>query len=63
MYAFMMGAQAGEAVVLRSFADQQVSSVELLGYGAVPFKQEYGLLVVSLPEKLPSACANTLKIR
>ena len=63
VYAFMMGASAGETAVLRSFADQPVSSVELLGYGPVPFKQEYGVLVVSLPEKLPAICANALKIR
>lgn len=63
VYAFMMGASAGEATVLRSFADQTVNSVELLGYGPVPFKQEYGVLIVSLPEKLPAICANALKIR
>ena len=63
VYAFMMGAAAGEAVVLRSFAAQQVNSVELLGYGPVSFKQEYGVLVVSLPDKLPAICANALKIR
>lgn len=63
VYAFMMGAAAGETVVLRSFAAQQVNSVELLGYGPVPFKQEYGVLVVSLPDKLPAICANALKIR
>ena len=57
------GAGAGEAVVLRSFADRTVNSVELLGFGPVPFRQEFGLLVVSLPEKLPSLCANALKIR
>jgi len=48
---------------LRSFADQAVNSVELLGYGPVSFKQEYGVLIVSLPEKLPVLCANALKIR
>ena len=63
VYAFIMGAGAGEAVVLRSFADRTVNSVELLGFGPVPFRQEFGLLVVSLPEKLPSLCANALKIR
>ena len=63
VYAFLMGAEAGDAVVLRSFAEQDVNSVELLGYGPVPFKKEMGLLLVSLPEKLPSLCANALKIR
>ena len=63
VYAFMLGAAGGEAAVLRSFADAEVSSVELLGCGPVPFRQEFGLLTVSLPEKLPSICANVLKIR
>ena len=63
VYAFMMGASGGDTAVLRSFAEQPVSSVELLGFGPVPFKQEYGVLVVSLPEKLPAICANVLKIR
>ena len=63
VYAFMMGAEGGRPAVLRSFADQPVHSVELLGAGPVPFIQEMGILLVSLPEKLPSLCANALKIR
>jgi alpha-L-fucosidase len=63
VYAFLMGAAPGEPVVLRSFADQSIQSVELLGYGPVPFRFEFGLLAVSLPDRLPSLCANTLKIR
>lgn len=63
VYAFMMGAKGGETVALRSFAEQTVSTVELLGYGPVPFRHEFGLLVVSLPENLPAICANALKIR
>ena len=59
----MMGAKGGETVVLRSFAEQPVQSAELLGYGPVPFRHTLGLLVVSLPDRLPSLCANTLKIR
>ena len=62
-YAFMMGIHEGEPAVLRSFGDRVVNSVELLGYGPVPFRHEFGLLTVSLPEKLPSLCANALKIR
>ena len=62
VYAFMMGAAGGETAVLRSFAEQPVRSVELLGAGPVPFTQDMGVLLVKLPEKLPSICANTLKI-
>ena len=63
VYAFMMGAKAKETVTLRSFAEDEVHSVELLGYGPVPFRKEFGVLVVALPEKLPAFCANALKIR
>lgn len=63
VYAFMMGAKGGDTITLRSFADQNVSSIELLGYGPVPFKQEFGVVVASLPQQLPSLCANALKIR
>lgn len=63
VYAFMMGAQGGETAVLRSFAEIPVQNVELLGCGPVPFRQEFGLLTIPLPEKLPSLCANVLRIR
>ena len=63
VYAFLMGAKGGETVTLRSFAEQPVSSVELLGYGPVPFEKVFGVLNVSLPENLPVPCANALKIR
>ena len=63
VYAFMMGAAAGDTVVLRSFAEDEITSVELLGYGPVAFKKEYGVLVVQLPETLTSICANVLKIK
>ncbi len=63
VYAFLMGARGGETLTLRSFAEQEIHSVELLGAGPVPFRKELGILLVSLPEKLPAFCANALKIR
>ena len=63
VYAFMMTAAGGDTAVLRSFADQPVRSVELLGAGPVPFVREMGVLLVRLPDRLPSICANVLKIR
>ena len=63
VYAFMMGAQGGETMTLRSFAEQPVTSVELLGYGPVSFTKEFGVLIVCLPDRLPAMCANVLKIR
>ncbi len=62
VYAFIMGASAGETIALRSFAQYPVRSAELLGFGPVEFRQEYGLLVIPLPDRLPSLCANTLKL-
>ncbi|MBE6936821.1 MAG: alpha-L-fucosidase [Ruminococcaceae bacterium] len=63
VYAFMMGAHGGETVTLRSFAGQEIHSVELLGYGPVPYHDEFGVLMVSLPDNLPVIAANALKIR
>ena len=58
-----MGAKGGDTLTLRSFGDQEIHSVELLGFGPVPFRKEFGVLLVSLPEQLPVFCANALKIR
>ena len=63
VYAFMMGARPGETAVLRSFAGQEVRQVTLLGAGEVPFRQEYGVLCVPLPEKLPAKYTNVLRVR
>ncbi len=63
VYAFLMGAHGGDTVALRSFGDQQIHSVELLGYGPVEFRKDFGVLLAALPERLPLFCANALKIR
>lgn len=63
VYAFCMGAKGGETLVIRSLAGREVSSVELLGVGKVPFRKEFGVLTVQLPEKLPTDYVATLKIR
>lgn len=62
VYAFLMGARGGETLTLRSFGAQEIHAVELLGCGPVPFKKEFGVLLISLPERLPAFCANALKI-
>ena len=55
VYAFMMGAKAGESAVLRSFGEgEQVRSVRLLGVGEVPFVHQFGVLTVKMPEQLPT---------
>ena len=63
VYAFMMGLAPGETAVLRSFAQQEVHSVQLLGAGEMPFRQEFGVLTVALPEKWPASYTGVLKIR
>ena len=63
VYAFLMGAKGGETLALRSFGEQEVQSVELMGCGAVPFRKELGVLLVQLPDRLPVFCANVLKIK
>ena len=62
VYAFLLGAKGGETVTLRSFAEQEVRNVELLGAGPLEFTKDYGVLVAKLPAKLPCMCANALKI-
>ena len=63
VYAFLMGAKGGETLAVRSFGDQEIRSVELLGCGQLEHKQEFGVLLVKLPDRLPMFCANVLKIR
>ena len=63
VYAFMMGASGGDTIALHSFADRALRSVELLGCGPLPFRQEHSVLRLRLPEKLPVFCVNTLKLR
>ncbi len=62
VYAFMMGAKAGETVILRAFADREVKAVRLLGVGDVPYRKEFGVLAVKLPERLPTKYVNALEI-
>jgi alpha-L-fucosidase len=63
VYAFMMRAPEDHVAVLRSFgSEDKIGSVWLLGYGAVPFTRSFGKLAVRLPEKLPTAYTNCLKI-
>ena len=62
VYAFMLGIRPGQVAALRSFADRRVASVRLLGAGEVPFRQDFGLLTVPMPDRLPVMAANALAI-
>jgi alpha-L-fucosidase len=63
VYAFMMKAPGNRVAVIRSFTpEDKVTEVRLLGYGAIPFSQNYGALTVTLPPVLPSAYRNCLAV-
>ena len=55
VFAFLMGAQPGQAAVLRSFNEgERIRSVRLLDVGEVPFAHQFGVLTVQLPDQLPT---------
>lgn len=63
VYAFLLGAKAGQAAVLRSFNEgERVLSVTLGGTLELNFVHEFGVLTVELPERLPSDYTNVLTI-
>ncbi len=62
VYAFMMHAPENRRAVVKSFTEDRVEKVTLLGYGEVPFAQSFGVLTVFLPENLPTEYTNCLKI-
>ncbi len=63
LYAFLMKAPDSRVAVINTLtSEEKVSSVSLLGYGPVDYAQNYGVLTVKLPEKLPTEYINCLKI-
>ncbi len=55
VYAFLMGAQPGGAVVLHSFSEgEDVKGVRLLGAGEIPWHFQFGVLTAQLPDRLPT---------
>lgn len=63
LYAFIMCPNIGRTAVLRSLsAEEIVKSVSLLGVGELTFSQHSGVLVIDLPEEMPTPYANALKI-
>lgn len=63
IYTFCLGIHGGMNATINSFRDWEICSVELLGYGPVPFRQALGTLIVELPDQLPVKYTNVLKIR
>lgn len=63
LYAFLMQAPETRVAVLKSLTPgETVKSVRLLGTGTVEFAQNFGVLTVKLPEKLPTVYTNCLAI-
>ena len=63
LYAFQMRAPENGTAVIKSLTEgEKVRSVRLLGAGEVPFAQNFGVLTVKLPDKLPTEFANCLAI-
>ncbi|TCC26914.1 alpha-L-fucosidase [Kribbella speibonae] len=62
VYAFQLAWPADGRAVIRSFLDESVTGVRLLGHGPVAFEQAEGVLVVRLPETAPVAVANCLAV-
>jgi len=55
VYCFQLAAPETGVAVIKSFREEEkVKSVRLLGAGEVPFAQNFGVLTIKLPEKLPT---------
>lgn len=62
VYAFIMHTPEIRKCTIKSFTEaEKVKSVSLLGYGEVPFAQNFGILTVKLPENMPTEYTNCLK--
>ena len=55
--------KARKTAVVKSLTEEEhVTKVRLLGVGELPFHQYEGVLVIHLPEEMPTAYANALEI-
>lgn len=63
LYAFMMAVSPERVAVIKSLKQgERVHDVRLLGAGKLPFAQNFGVLTVKLPDKLPTYYTNCLAI-
>lgn len=63
LYAYIMSPKARKTAVIKSLReDEKVSKVRLLGVGELAFNQYAGVLVIELPEQMPTSYANALEI-
>ena len=55
LYAFLLNPADNKIAVIKSLDEtNKVKSAKLLGGGTLHFTQDYGVLTVKLPEKLPT---------
>lgn len=63
LYAFIMCPNMGRTAIIRSLQEEEtVRAVRLLGAGSLTFSQHSGILVIDLPDKMPTPYANALEI-
>ena len=63
VYAFMMRTPESRVAVIKSFQpEEKVKSVRLLGVGNLTFSQNFGVVTVQLPEKMPLEAVNCLAV-
>lgn len=63
LYAFLMKTPENRVAVLKSLTEaEQVKSVRMLGVGPVEYAQNFGVLTVKLPERMPTEYTNCLAI-
>jgi len=63
LYAFILKPADNRVAVIKSLGEaDKVKSVRLLGGGAIPFEQAFGVLTVKLPEILPAEYTNCLAV-
>lgn len=62
VYVFILKSPKENVAIIKSFKDEKIKTVELLGHGEVNFSHNIGILVVELPKEMPTEYANCLKI-
>lgn len=62
VYAFILKTPENRVAILKSFAQEPVRTVTLLGHGPLTYRHELGVLIVQLPDDMPVPFANCLKI-
>lgn len=62
VYSFIMCPPENGVCIIKSFDEETIMSVQLLGGGKLEFTHSNGVLIVKLPNKLPTEYTNCLKI-